>query len=319
LRVAVRPDQLAQALATMTPIQVGAFMQLVLWMAINASPLPGELQACCEIVKARSNEARRTVAELTGLDPVGLSTVDGHGRQNLSTVDESVYGRRHGRQGVAFEGSPEAGLTLRSDRAWGIDPISAESIAAHERRVRMEKQQRYRAKKAARSSTVDEEQAVDGRLAGAGNSKEYRNTENTEERVLLPSVVAHAVRAREGEHVREGEAGDAGELGTAAGRRRGEALKAMRACGLTGINGLHPEFLALLATGITDDELRWGAEDAVAKGKGFPYAVAALLRSRQDAVAGTPAPIPSERPLSAWEARARELAGPSAIGYKPPT
>jgi hypothetical protein len=106
--------------------------------------------------------------------------------------------------------------------------------------------------------------------------------------------------------------------GTPEGRRRGEALKAMRACGLTGVNGLHPDFLALLATGITDEELRWGAEDAVAKGKGFPYAVRALLGARQDAAAASPTLVAAPR-LSAWEQRARELAGPLGIGYKPPT
>jgi hypothetical protein len=311
LTVLVRPDQLKAALAAMPAMEAALFMQLVLWMTINAAPLPYELQACCEIVKARTSEARRVVSELTGLDPVALSTVDGIGRQNLSTVDGSVYGRRHGRQGVAFEGSPEAGLTLRTDREWGIDPISAEGRAARERRLRMEKQQRYRAKKAAELSTVDGMQSVDGRLVCARNS-EIQNT-NTENKGLGTSSLAHTVR------VRAPEAAEVVE-GTPDGRRRGEALKAMRACGLTGINGLHPEFLALLAMGVSDDELRWGAEDAVSRGKGFPWAVAALLRSRQDAAKGTGATSTfSGSRQSQAEARASSWAGPLGVNYKPPS
>jgi hypothetical protein len=314
VRVSVRADQFKAVLASMEPLQGVIWGQLVMWMVINASTLPCDLQACCEIVNARSNEARRVVSELTGLEPLSslstvdkdLSTVDVYRRQNLSTVDKPVYRR----QGVAFEGSPEGGLTLRSDRPWGIEPLSAEAAAEHARRVRREKQQRYRARKAKALSTVDDADTVEGRLVCARNSEnQIPNTTHS-----LPSVGSES-RA----HTHEAEADP-----LAAGKLRGAKLAVLRRTGVAGCNGGDPRFVALVAAGVTDDELTWAGGKAVAKGAGFPYAVEALLRARQELAAGTPPSMPVGTPggperLSAWEARARELAGPSAIGYKPPS
>jgi hypothetical protein len=300
LTMHMRVEAFLVVLDVLTPEQFVCFLRLAHWIAVNVARLPWDFDECCHIANAKTNAQRATLAQVTGLTPLSRVTESVTGYRDVARYGNAI-------QGLCFEGSPELGLTLRADRDWGIDPLGA---AEHKEKVRQQIRDRVRKHRAKAGNALHTPDG-NGLLVCARNS-ENTNT-NTEERVLLlPSVVvAHAARARE--------EGPGLPEGTAEGRRRGEALKAMRACGLTGINGLHPEFLALLATGITDDELRWGAEDAVAKGKGFPYAVAALLRSRQDAVAGTPAPIPSERPLSAWEARARELAGPSAIGYKPPT
>lgn len=290
LTLPVGIETFVDTLAAFTPLKQALLLGFIRYMAANASPLPSDLQSCCEIVKARSMEARRAVSELTGLSPVDVP-----GGQNLSPVDMPVPGG----QGEAFEGNPDAGLTLRSDRAWGIDPVGAEGLAERLRRVEREKKQRHRARKL---STVDRPEDVPGGLAYTRNSEDqYKDKQPMQ----LASLAAHA---------REGEAATAVD-----GKRRGEALKAMRACGIAGINGADPRFLALLADGVTDDELRWRAEDAVARGKGFAYAVAALWSARQEAAEGTGASMPLGAPrLSQAEARARELAGPLAVGYRPP-
>jgi hypothetical protein len=66
--------------------------------------------------------------------------------------------------------------------------------------------------------------------------------------------------------------------------RAGSACMAMKARGLiVGLSPGHPKLLALLAAGITDDELADAAADAVAKGKPFAYALATAEGRRRDA------------------------------------
>lgn len=66
-----------------------------------------------------------------------------------------------------------------------------------------------------------------------------------------------------------------------------EACIRMKAAGLQAVNPSHPKLLALLDAGITPDELAHAAGEAVAKGKGFAYALATAEGRRRDAA--TPA------------------------------
>jgi len=74
--------------------------------------------------------------------------------------------------------------------------------------------------------------------------------------------------------------------------RSGLAGKALKAGGLAGVNLTHPKLLALLDAGVTDLELQLAATEAVAKGKGFAYALAMVEGRRRDAVAAGPVPGP---------------------------
>lgn len=62
-----------------------------------------------------------------------------------------------------------------------------------------------------------------------------------------------------------------------------EACIRMKAAGLQAVNPSHPKLLALLEAGLTVDELEHAAGEAVAKGKGFAYALAAAEGRRRDA------------------------------------
>jgi hypothetical protein len=62
----------------------------------------------------------------------------------------------------------------------------------------------------------------------------------------------------------------------------GEACKAMKSKGLQGVNPSHPKLTALIAAGITVDELAGAAEDAVTKQKPFAYALATAEGRRRD-------------------------------------
>lgn len=63
----------------------------------------------------------------------------------------------------------------------------------------------------------------------------------------------------------------------------GQACLAMRQAGLTSVNPGDPRLTALLAAGMTADELAAAAGDAVASGKGFAYAMATAEGRRLDA------------------------------------
>src|SRR6478736_4288943 len=89
LTVSVRPDLFDAALASMPMLQALLFTRLVMWMAVNAAALPYDLQACCEIVRAKSLDARAAVSALTGLEAVHHA-VDCPGGQNVSTWTEDL-------------------------------------------------------------------------------------------------------------------------------------------------------------------------------------------------------------------------------------
>lgn len=82
----------------------------------------------------------------------------------------------------------------------------------------------------------------------------------------------------------------------------GLASARMRQAGLADANPSHPKLLALLAEGITLDELGQAAGEAVQKKKGFAYALAVAEGRRRDA-ATAPLPAKSESRQAQLEAR----------------
>jgi len=90
----------------------------------------------------------------------------------------------------------------------------------------------------------------------------------------------------------------------------------MRQSGIVGVNPSHPDFIALLAQGVSDDELSFASHEAAAKGKPFAYAVAMMLGRRKDAAAraanGAGAPSPQQARWDAYDEALRGWAGASA-------
>jgi uncharacterized protein YdaU (DUF1376 family) len=66
----------------------------------------------------------------------------------------------------------------------------------------------------------------------------------------------------------------------------GKVCMAMRKAGLSGVNPGHPDLLALLEAGATEEEIAGAAQAAVDRGKAsFAYCLAMLKRQRQEAAA----------------------------------
>ena len=87
----------------------------------------------------------------------------------------------------------------------------------------------------------------------------------------------------------------------------GLACRAMRSAGMAGVNPGDPRLLALLEQGATREELESVAADAVARGKGFAWALKALEGRRADAAAIALAPK--------LENRAGEAAAAQSVAY----
>lgn len=94
----------------------------------------------------------------------------------------------------------------------------------------------------------------------------------------------------------------------------------MKAAGLQAANPGHPKLLALLAAGITVDELANAAADAVAKGKNFAYAMATAEGRRRDAA--TP-PLPDRAAVTVPSRSDRDPVlvqkDAEAAAWRPPT
>lgn len=68
-------------------------------------------------------------------------------------------------------------------------------------------------------------------------------------------------------------------------RAAGAMCRVMRSAGLQGTNAAHPKLLALIDSGTTEAEFAQAARLAVERGKGFAYALGALVGQRADAAA----------------------------------
>lgn len=72
----------------------------------------------------------------------------------------------------------------------------------------------------------------------------------------------------------------------------GSACLQMRAAGIQGVNPSHPKLLALLAAGVTPDEIGEVAREPKARGKGMAWVLATVEGRRRDAAAVGSLPSP---------------------------
>ncbi len=104
----------------------------------------------------------------------------------------------------------------------------------------------------------------------------------------------------------------------------GELCARIRKTGLPSVNPAHPRLLALLAAGVTPDEIEAAAIEAKDRGKGFAYALGVAEGRRQDAsrttanLSATPPPTTGRtRPPTLSEQR--DAASIALTGRKPTT
>lgn len=74
------------------------------------------------------------------------------------------------------------------------------------------------------------------------------------------------------------------------------------------MNPSHPKLLALLAAGLTDDEIVAAGHEAYSKGKGFAYALAVAEGRRRDAETVKPLPTASPQRRTIHDQRSETIA-----------
>jgi hypothetical protein len=150
------------------------------------------------------------------------------------------------------------------------------------------------------------ETRVDARETAKTRTETWTETETKKDNTRSGTAASAA-------RVRSPADGPPGEAATAAGH----LCRAMRSVGIGDSNPGHPDLLALIAAGVIEAEAVGAARAAVAKGKGFAYALGTLKRQRLEAAQTAqglhrgPMPPPGKAPvdIAARNAEARRLLG----------
>lgn len=85
--------------------------------------------------------------------------------------------------------------------------------------------------------------------------------------------------------------------------------------GIAGVNPSHPKLLALMAAGLTADEIEAAGAEAKAKGKGFAWALAAAEGRRRDAASVTQ--LPARKGPEWWATEAGAVSKGKELGLNP--
>jgi len=95
----------------------------------------------------------------------------------------------------------------------------------------------------------------------------------------------------------------------------GHVCLLLRRHGVNALNPGHPDFVALVDAGVSDDEWLSAADAALAKGKGFTYLLGVVKGRRADAATGASSTRPSARRPAATE---RQIATMDALCARKP-
>lgn len=298
------------------PIHVGLLCALLAYMAERRELLPLDLEACRRIAGARNREEERELdrvlevhfrIEETGRHVLDISALGCDLRTNFYPP---------GTHGVT---PPPNAIGVRSVKLHYASVTSGDVTAKEANRLRQkryrEKCEPLRAECFARGLTprknalfselqalldvtpprnATEADVTQERYSCARASAEFSNSiPNTNTNTQYPlAALANSARANS-------ENDEAKTLHPFVPSPGGLACKAMRVAGLADVNPSHPELLQLLDAGVTAEELADVAREAVAKGKGFAYALATARGRRRDA-ANAGAVAAKTDALAAW-------------------
>lgn len=98
----------------------------------------------------------------------------------------------------------------------------------------------------------------------------------------------------------------------------GRACLALRGANVHDVNPSHPDLLALLAAGVTPEEIGATAAECATKGRGrFAYVLATVKRRRAEAAASPVAALPAVSPMAWADSRGRVVDMGNRLGIGP--
>jgi hypothetical protein len=321
-------DWLAMTL-DLTPLEDGMLHRLVDWASMNDALLPTDLDECCRITRVgmsvtrdesrhERDSNRDSERHAVTLVVSRFTTVTDHGRVfakpadiTRSMVPRSEAERVNNRVRQQRIRDKKRAL-VKEARILGekADPHAPlrelEALVASRGVTPGITRDPDNAPEGMESNGVTVEVTVIPRDTGVARGNTNTNT-NTEIQ-LVPSALAARVLAREGEAVPGGV--------YATPTRRGLAGLAIAKGGLKGVNLSDPRLDALLAAGVTDDELQMAATEATARGKGWGYCLGIVRSRREEAGRLRDAVAAGAVPPESAEARVAQWA-PALAAWKP--
>lgn len=275
-----------------TAEQEGVYLRLLVWMYANECELPLDLSECCRIARCVSRDERDTVGFV--LSRYMSVTPTGH------TQKKAVAEIEHYQLGEPARAARRDVNTARKRRhreeQRRLYALAREQGVPTRRGMRMADLRELLGIPEPTGNVVplslDESRGVSRRDSvtspqGVPNVQTHTHTHTM-------SLKGHTA-SRDTVVTPDGEKGGLEALPSSeqpSAERLVAAVRALRAGGLVAVNSGHPLLHALLAAGVDNDALTWASANAVSKGKGFAYALAACEGQMRDAAA---AALPSAK------------------------
>jgi uncharacterized protein YdaU (DUF1376 family) len=266
-------------------IEEGAYSRMCDWCYINERPLPHTEREVCAIARA-VNPAERKAA-LRVLHAFFTLAEDGWHQSRIDKV-LAEYADRVRRDTNNPNSQAERARRYRDRRAvlfkrlglLGINPAFNTPNARLEQ-ILVEMGEEVNPRPVTRDVTVTQREPSQ-RTDTACTTNPFPNSRDVTDGAATSAVTL----ARDG----------AAAAGVADPTLTGRAMKQIRLGGFTQGNSADPRFITLVQQGVTDDEWRLTAAEAVARTKGWGWLLATIIGRRQDVAAGLVPPRPAKAP-----------------------
>ncbi len=299
----------AAATAHLTLVEDAVYSRMIRRYYVNELPLPMDHAEVCRLVGARSKAERSAVdsvlAEFFSLEDDGY-------HQSRCDAEIADYRKRQGDVDAARQAEQERMRRHRQERSDLFAGLRAHGVNipwnAPIQRVR-ELAVQYGIKSTCNGPATDLQRGCNGPATAnpiANNQPPItKNTHSnglaTEQqscasfverddqdvltvRALPPATAVQPLQVALQEPLRDQLQADGFKPSNA-----GRVCKLMRSAGIADVNPGHPRLLALIDAGISDEQFRWAAAQAVERRKGFAYALGALGGAIADASKQIPA------------------------------
>lgn len=275
--------------AHLTMQEDGCYMRLVDWCYTHERPLPFTEREVMRIARAATRHEREAVRRV--LHAFFTLTEDGW---HQSRIDRELvaFTRKVERETNHPHSARERSQRARDKRAETFKRAAAYGLST-----------RWNA------STADLEQQIAEHLASgielASRAVTTRDNESCRhvsdtatdiQNPLTSAVPSAAVTVAAAPDYAAAAKSAAAAEGVIDPTRIGQVVRQLKSAGLSGFNTAHPQFLRLVQQGVTDDEWRLTAAEAVTRDKAWGWLLATIAGRRADVAAGFAPPRAGKGP-----------------------
>lgn len=269
---------MAKATAHLSILEDGCLQRLLRRYYDEEAPLPADVRTVQRLIGARSKEERE--ATLLILD------------EHFELLDDGWHNARCDAEIAAFRAK-------QADRQDARESAKTRQRRARERRKELFAQLKSHGLVPPWTTVTADLEAMLSRVTGASGHGVVTATQTPDTNLQSPGSKEEGSRVASPAIAREPET-DPVEANGHEPTKAGKITRAMRAKGLASCNPGDPRLLELIAQGATLAEFEGAAEEAVARKKGFAYALAMLEGRRKEAAEIALAPAAPAADPKAW-------------------